>query len=118
MEYKGFMVEINPSMSYYVRLTDKLYYTPGVGLSLGYGSLDLQLSENDSYPLPLQGSAAYIHLLAFELKASEKIALGVSMFTIDYTNISLRENTSGLLVKMKQRNYDLNDATIYFRYYF
>ncbi len=44
---------INPNLAYYVKLADRFYYTPEVGVSFDFGSRKEQLSKSESYKTPL-----------------------------------------------------------------
>lgn len=118
LKTKALTVGINPNLAYHLQLTDNFYYTPEIGVSLDFGSMKEQLTGTDLYKYPVWGCSAYAHLLAFEFKASEKIALGISMCTVSYMSIFVTDNATDYSLTTNQLNFALNDASINFRYYF
>ena len=81
----------NPNVSYYMRLAGNLYYTPEIGFSLERGSLRAQTSMLDADVTPLWGWNVYAHLLALEYRATEKVAIGAVIGTINYGGIKNTE---------------------------
>ena len=118
LKSKVFSVDINPNIAYHVRLTDNLYYTPEVGLSLEIGSVKNQIDRNESYKFPGFGWGAYAHLLALEFKVTEKIAIGANVCSLSYTGVTIWDNSSDISHTANQLNFNLNDSSINFRYYF
>ena len=118
LKSKVFSVNINPNIAYHVRLTDNLYYTPEIGLSLEIGSVKTPIDRNTSYKLPGFEWGAYVHLLALEFKVTEKIAIGANICSLSYANITIWDNSSDISSTANQLKFDLNDSSINFRYYF
>ena len=118
LKSKVFSVDINPNIAYHVRLTDNLYYTPEVGLSLEIGSTKNPIDRNTSYKLPGLGWGAYVHLLALEFKVTEKIAIGANICSLSYASVTIWDNSSDISNTVNQLNFNLNDSSINFRYYF
>lgn len=120
-KYNLFAVSVNPSLAYYIRLTDNLYYTPELGIALERGTLSEQKSKDKNNSLLAWGWDAYVHLLSFEFKVSEKIALGATIGSISYgnatfTNDNDKNNRSEILID--QFKCSMNESSIYFRFYY
>lgn len=67
---------INPNIAYYVKLANRFYYTPEVGVSFDFGSRKEQLSKSESYKTPFWGWNVYANLLALEFRVTDKFAIG------------------------------------------
>ncbi len=109
----------NPNVSYYMRLAGNLYYTPEIGFSLERGSLRAQTSMLDADVTPLWGWNVYAHLLALEYRATEKVAIGAVIGTINYGGIKNTEiyYTNTIETTMNQFMFNMNKSSIIIRFY-
>lgn len=97
---------IGPSVAYYVRLCDKFYYTPEVGIGFAYTST----SDLKGY-----GFTTRLALVAAELRPSARLGISFSLLALDYTQLSFPDmDISGSSV---QFNLGIS-PTIGFKYYF
>lgn len=109
---------INPNVAYYVRLADRLYYTPEVGVAFEFGSRKEQLSVSESYKTPFWGWNVYANLLALEFKVSEKLSIGALVSGISYGNTRFTDKKTDAYLDSSQFNFDLNNSSVHFRFYF
>ena len=109
---------INPNVAYYVRLADRFYYTPEVGVSVNFGSLKEQLSKSETYTTPFWGWNVYANLLALELRASDKIAIGAIFGAISYSSTIYTNVDTDYKASINQFVFDLNNSSIYYRFFF
>lgn len=112
---KGFL--INPSLSYYVKLTDRLYYAPEVGACFDLGTYSYDETPNRVTESPYKGYSLYFGFLNLQFRASQHFALGVSVGALQYSHYRyyydgnpyyLSEGTGCYLNKLKV------DARFYF----
>ena len=110
-------VLINPNVSYYVPLADKLYYTPEVGASFEFGSIRVELGLHENYTVPCKGWSMYANLLALEYRVNDKAALGIVVGSFGYSSASFTiENR--YKYRIGQTKFDFNGASIHYRRYF
>ena len=109
---------INPNVAYYVRLADRLYYTPEVGVSFDFGSRKEPLSVSESYKTPFWGWHVYANLLALEFKVSEKLSIGALVSGISYGNTRFTDKKTDAYLDSSQFNFDLNNSSVHVRFYF
>lgn len=70
---------IGPNVAYYVKLCDRIYYVPEVGLGFAYASFDGASGV---------GLASEFKFGAFEYRHSEKWSLSLNLMSLDYTTLS------------------------------
>ena len=109
---------INPNVSYYVRLADRFYYTPEVGVSFDFGSLKEELTKSETYTTPFWGWNVYANLLALEFRVSERIAIGALVGGISYGSTIYSDKESDAKLASNQFNFDFNNSSVQFRFYF
>lgn len=112
---------VNPNVSYYFPLADRLYYTPEIGVSFEFGSIKEELGLHEAYTTPARGWAIYANLLALEYRVSEKVALGIHAGGFLYGTASFAiEDSFGSKTKYKssQAKFDINTSSVHFCYYF
>ena len=78
-------VAINPNMAYYVRLAEKLYYTPEIGFMFQLWN-DFEDIEEIFEPNLYRSFSVYINLFDLEFRVNEKIAIGVGLGSFYYTH--------------------------------
>ena len=109
---------INPNVAYYVRLADRFYYTPEVGVSVNFGSLKEQLSKSETYKTPFWGWDVYANLHALEFRVSERIAIGALVGGISYGSAIYTNVDTDVKATINQFDFDFNNSSIHFRFYF
>lgn len=115
---KTFSFAVNPNAAYYVRLADRLYYTPEVGVSAYFGSLKEQPSKSETYKTPFWGWAVYANLLSFEFRVSEKIAIGALIGDMSYGSTIYTNTYNDAKATINQFKFDLNNSSVHFYFYF
>ena len=109
-------ININPNVAYYVKLADKFYYTPEVGVYLGWDSINNQLSSTETEHCKESTWGFYTNLVSFEYRVSDRVAIGTVIGGIGW--YSSLYTYPDVKYKMNQTTCDLNDATVLFRWYF
>lgn len=79
-------VQINPSISYFVKLADRFYYTPEIGAGFDFGKYVYEETVARSTTYPYRGYSLYANLLAFQFKVSQRFSLGVNAGDVQYTH--------------------------------
>lgn len=72
---------INPNAAYYIKLTDKIYYTPEFGVGINIGITDDKISADDSR---LYNINAYISFLSFEMKVTNNFSVALNSGHLTY----------------------------------
>lgn len=116
---------IRPGVSYYIKLTDKLYYTPAFSLGIGFGSETEDVSVNTTRKSGLTRVDISLSLLSFEFQPCEHLGIVFSAgdFGYQFTNTkqtNANGNTS-TTTSTKRNNvaFGINLSTaIGFKYYF
>ena len=72
-------VTIGPNVAYYVKLCDRIYYVPEIGLGFAYASFVGSSGV---------GLASEFKFGAFEYRHSEKWSLSLNLMSLDYTTLS------------------------------
>ena len=79
-------IAFNPNMAYYVRITDRLYYTPEIGFKYElWNSFDYieEIFELELY----RSISVYVNLFDLEFRVNEKLAIGVGLGSFYYTHV-------------------------------
>ena len=107
----------SPDVAYYVKLADKFYYTPEIGMLFGWSRNRTQLSPSLTESTSISTWGGYINILAFEFQASERMAIGVTVGGIAAYSSVYTYNDSDVKYKMNQFFCDLNNGSLHFRWY-
>jgi hypothetical protein len=70
---------VMPQITYYHRIIDNLYYTPGLGIGGGLGA-------NDGYTAG--AFTLSVNLAGLEYKPTEKLGISLSLVNLNYTYVS------------------------------
>ena len=109
-------VGLAPSLSYYVRLADRFYYTPEIGVNFAFGKYTFEQDSQPSEDYNYKGYELYANLLAFRYRVTPKFSLGVIVSDARY-NRSKYYNFSEIYSINKAFRFNLNyvavDATFY-----
>jgi hypothetical protein len=109
---------LNPNVAYYVRLADRLYYTPEIGVfyEFGFNKEDLTTSTTDN--TRYSGWGLYTNLLALEYRVNQKIAIGVIIGGLDYSSMREKSNdVPNVYSDHRQFVLDLNSASVSVYFY-
>ena len=107
----------SPDVVYYVKLADKFYYTPEIGMLFEWSRIRTQLSPSLTESTSISTWGGYINLLAFEFQVSERFAIGVTVGGIAAYSSVYTYNDSDVKYKMNQFFCDLNNGSLHFRWY-
>ena len=107
----------SPDVAYYVKLADKFYYTPEIGMLFGWSRIRTQLSPSLTESTSISTWGGYINLLAFEFQVSERIAIGITVGGIAAYSSDYTYNDSDVKYKMNQIFCDINNSCLHFRWY-
>ena len=110
--------EVNPNVAYYVKLADRFYYTPEIGMLYQGGTIKTQLSPSDTESAQVSTWGGYINLLAFEFQASERIAIGVTFGGVAAYSSLYTYADDDAKYKMNQFIGAFNNGGLLFRWYF
>ena len=115
---KMFGVQVNPNIAYYLALSDRLYYTPEIGCSFGYGSYKEQLSANTSYKANYTDWSFYFNFLALEYKINEKTRIGTTVANLSYDIMKIKDENTNAYLGASQFLFNMNSASVLVRFYF
>ncbi len=97
---------IGPNVAYYVKVCDRIYYVPEIGLGFAYASFD---------GISGYGLATEFKFGAFEYRHSEKWSLSLNLMSLDYTTLSF----SGENATSNEVNFQLGiSPTVGVKFYF
>jgi outer membrane protein W len=114
---KTMMAELCPNVSYYLKITDKFYYTPEVGVSLIMGSTENEQSVSQSTKYKTYGLGVYGNLCAFEFRATDKVALGVNVGYLHFLHLKMPNAVNNLDVIGNEIGFNLNNLSVVARFY-
>lgn len=105
---------VSPAFHYYLKITDKFHYTPGISLGIGGG-----ITKSGENKLPMFNIGFQLHLVAFEFRATENFAINLSAGEFGYMYTQAKEKEIGVAGFDNNVNLDLNlGAKVGFSYYF
>ncbi len=111
--------QINPNIAYYVKITDKFYYTPEIGTAIAFGNIKTPLSASTSYTCPHIGWELYANIVAFECRISNHFALGAVFGNFGYGASKIIDpDNSKNSIRTGTVKFDLGSAQLNARYYF
>lgn len=113
LKIKSIGFGFNPNISYYVKLTNNLYYTPEIGVSLEAGTIKEPLRGGEKHIDGYFGWQVYLSFLAFEFKVSDTFSLGAGVGSLGYA--SLKELQCDITTG--QFSFSLNNASLSARFY-
>ena len=110
--------QLNPNIAYYVKITDRLYYTPEIGFLYQIGTAKDYLDASTPKKSTFHVFDIYSNIISFEFKVSPKIAIGAYAGSIGYAVTKEREQGTTPYSITKEFNLDLYSAAIDVRFYF
>ena len=110
-------VELLPSIAYYFKLADRFYYVLEAGGDFVFGSntYDVPSYKSEKYDYRLRG--AYVDLIGFESRVSQKFALGFKLGQVDYFYRKISDSVSGAYASNAQLRFNLNSFYIHVLFY-
>lgn len=116
---------ITPGVNYFVKLCNKVYYTPGVSLELGFGNTTRDITTNTKTKNGAFEFGIDISVLSFEIKPCEHFGITLCAGALSYKHKTTSEEETELDVTVKTKttsnkiNFGINTgAEIGFKYYF
>ena len=109
--------EVNPNVAYYVKLADRFYYTPEIGILFQWSTIRTQISPSLTESTQISTWGGYINLLAFEFQTSERIAIGVTFGGIAAYSSFYTYADYDAKYKMNQYLGAFNNGSLHFRWY-
>ena len=115
--YNTTLLSICPNVAYYVKMGDKCYYTPEFGVAYQWGKDQTKGTELYASSSHSSTWGAYLDILAFEFKVSEKFSIGAKVGGIGFasSNYAYSEDQT---YKINQFIFDFSSAIVDFKFYF
>lgn len=111
------MFSIGPQLAYYVEISDGFYYTPELTLSLSLGRLKEKITSSTSSKQGLTGFIGSLDLAAFEVRATEQLAISISLLSLSYEYTGFNMKNTDAKIGYSSFNFALS-ASVGVRYYF
>lgn len=116
-------LNIMPNIAYYIRLADNFYYTPNLSIGFGLETMeDVDFADDD---FTMCGFATEFQPLAVEFRPSKRVALSVSLCSLQYVYLSGTERETVFNQEVTTKvmsgafNFDLlANAQVGFKLYF
>lgn len=110
---------LNPNIAYYVKIVDRFYYTPEVGVSFGFGNMKSPLDSKVTYTTPYSNWNIYANLVAFEFRATQHFAMGCTFGSMGYNSEKLKDpDDKNNSITDNTFRINFGTAGLYARYYF
>lgn len=111
---------VTPGASYYIKIADRFFYTPGVDMYLGLGNKKTQLSTSKTekdYSTTVFGFR--LNLLSCEFRASKHFAFSADFGDFGFsTTVTKNNNTSRQIANNVGLNLKSLSTSFGFQYYF
>ena len=84
---------ITPNVSYYLKITDKFFYTPGVDIFVGYGNSVAQTSATEKTKSGSETSFGFrFKIASLEYRLSSRLAFTANFGDFNFTTITEKED--------------------------
>ncbi len=105
---------VGPEVAYYIRLADRLYYTPELGI---YGGVASEAYKTGSVKESVNMGAFGIglNIVQVEFRPTEKLGFSVNVMGLNYVNMSKKIDGVNVSANVLDFNFD---ASLAVRYYF
>lgn len=114
-----FGLAINPNIAYYIKITDRIFYTPEFGIAYEFGVYNQKFSSTNHYRTGYSGWAIYLNYASFEFRATEKFAVGLNVGAMEYIPlVMINDKESDGYIATSNFNFNLNSAVISMKMYF
>ena len=114
-KYKGFCV--CPSLSYYVRLAEKFYYAPEIGVNFDFGKYSYDETYSTSWNCPYRGYSIYANLVAFMYRVGPHFGLWAGLGELSYSYSGYYDEGK-LFYSVNSTAFSLNKAFVVAQIYF
>lgn len=115
------VISLGPQLSYLLKLTDKIHYTPSLMLAAGRVYTTNKVNETTSKTVGLWTFEGNLSLIGFELALNDKFTIGLDIFTFTNTILSIQNEYKDTGIKNIQTrwqgNFVIQPANITLRYY-
>ena len=111
-------VQVNPSISKYVKITDGFYYTPEFGGALEFGKVRQDLSSSEKESRGYYGWTLYFQFLSLEYRVNRNIALGFGLGSVSHSYVRVKEKEGDSFSQTSQTGFKFNDGSLALRFYF
>lgn len=103
-------LQIMPNVAYYIKITDKFYYTPGAEIGFVCG-----VKEKVAMP----GFGVGLSLGSFEFRPTERLGLSVNLLSLEYMLMTYRDKNYDFKLNMNAVNFRLGTTpSVGVKYYF
>lgn len=109
--------DVAPSLSYYVRLADKFYYTPEVGVDFAFGKYHYEDAPSHAWNYPYRCYSFYANLLAFEYRVGQHFALWASVGSLNHSRWSYYDDGK-MFYSSQSTGFYLNYGIVAAHFYF
>lgn len=116
--YSNFLdFSVNPSLSYYVRLADRFYYAPEIGVGLAFGKFTYEDMPSHAWNYPYRCYNFYANLLAFEYRVGPHFGLWVNVGNLNHYRWSYYDDGK-IFYSSRSTGFNLNYGIIAAHIYF
>jgi hypothetical protein len=115
--YNTTILSISPNVAYYVKMGETCYYTPEFGVAYQRDNSKTKGTELFESSSHASTWGAYLDILAFEFKVSEKFSIGTNVGGIGFasSNYAYSETET---YRINQFVCDFSNVIVDFRFYF
>ena len=106
-----------PNVAYYVKMGEKCYYTPEFGVACQWDKNKTKGTELYASSSHASTWGAYLDILAFEFKVSEKFSIGTNVGGIGLASSNYTYSETETF-KINQFICDFSNVIVDFKYYF
>ena len=100
-----------PSLSYYVRLANKFYYAPEIGVDFTFGKYTYEDVPSHAWDYPCRCYTFYANLLAFEYRVGPHFGLWVSIGGLNHYRWSYFDDDK-VFYSSKSTEFNLNRGVV------
>ena len=111
-------VWLKPYLSYYVKLTDRFFYKPKVGMALEMGNSKYPKTQYLSEKYPYKSLGFYADYFSLEYRVSQHFAIDASVGQFNMSRTKMDVGMSGTIVTTKQWHFDFNSCEVAAKIYF
>lgn len=108
---------VSPNLSYYVRLADRFYYTPEIGVEFAFGKFSYEESYSKTWNYPYRCYSFYANLLAFEYRVGPHFGLWVNVGSLNHYRWSYYDDDK-MFYSNNSTIFNLNSCTVAAHIYF
>ena len=109
---------LKPYLSYYVKLADRFYYKPEVGVTLEMGNSKYNETQYLTETYSYKSLGFFVNLFALEYRIGQHFAIGATVGRLNSLRSKMDIGTSGTTVTTKQWHFDFNSCEIAAKIYF